>query len=101
MKPRRKAAALRPAQRAALQRTLRRVYILLFADGEANQPRFNQPCNYANTRATTAKAADITVFTLGYGASSARCQYDTTASPFGPEPTTRIFSRSVMRLSSS
>jgi hypothetical protein len=60
--------------------------IVFFADGEANQPRFNQPCNYANTRATTAKGADVLVFTLAYGAGGARCGFDTTGSPFGPPP---------------
>lgn len=60
--------------------------IVFFADGEANQPRFNQPCHYANTRASNAKAADVVVFTLAYGASGSRCQYDTSASPFGPPP---------------
>jgi hypothetical protein len=51
--------------------------IIFLSDGEANQPRYNQPCSYANTRATTAKAADIEIFTIAYGVAGARCGYDT------------------------
>jgi Flp pilus assembly protein TadG len=61
--------------------------IVYFADGEANQPRNSQPCQYANTRATTAKTTrNILIFTLAYGAAGARCGFDTAGSPFGPPP---------------
>jgi len=60
--------------------------IVYFADGEANQPKNNQPCKYANDRATAAKSNDILIFTLAYGAAGARCGYDTAASPYGPPP---------------
>ena len=60
--------------------------IVYFADGEANQPRFNQPCQYAITRASTAKANGVLIFTIAYGASGARCGFDTTTSPYGPPP---------------
>jgi len=62
--------------------------IVYFADGEANQPNppsNSQPCNYADTRATTAKTNDILIFTLGYGASGARCGRDVVG-PFAPPP---------------
>ena len=54
--------------------------IIFFSDGEANQPRFSQPCSYANTRATAAKDAGINVYTIAYGVASARCGYDTSGS---------------------
>ena len=60
--------------------------IVYFADGEANQPRLNQPCQYAITRANTAKANGVLIFTIAYGASGARCGFDTAASPYGPPP---------------
>jgi hypothetical protein len=50
--------------------------IIFLSDGEANQPRYNQPCAYANTRASSAKAADIEIFTIAYGVAGARCGYD-------------------------
>jgi putative Flp pilus-assembly TadE/G-like protein/von Willebrand factor type A domain-containing protein len=52
--------------------------IVFLSDGEANQPRYNQPCSYAATRATAAKAAGIDIFTIAYGVAAARCTYDTT-----------------------
>ncbi|MEX2420900.1 MAG: hypothetical protein WD670_03685, partial [Actinomycetota bacterium] len=65
--------------------------IVYFADGEANQPNPQptaEPCNYANTRATTAKTNDILLFTLAYGAAGARCGQDDVASgsQFAPPP---------------
>jgi hypothetical protein len=51
--------------------------IIFFTDGEANQPRYNQPCTYFNTRGDTAKASGTEVFTIGYGVAAARCSYDT------------------------
>jgi hypothetical protein len=50
--------------------------IIFLSDGEANQPRYNQPCSYANTRATNAKSADVEIFTIAYGVAGARCGYD-------------------------
>jgi Mg-chelatase subunit ChlD len=50
--------------------------IIFLSDGEANQPRFNQPCSYANTRATAAKTADVEIFTIAYGVAGARCGED-------------------------
>jgi Putative Flp pilus-assembly TadE/G-like len=63
--------------------------IVYFADGEANQPNFQptaEPCNYANIRATNAKANDVLIFTLGYGIAGARCTQDDTG-PFANPPT--------------
>lgn len=54
--------------------------MIYLSDGEANQPRFNQPCSYAITRATTAKASDVEIFTIAYGVAGARCGYDTAGS---------------------
>ena len=51
--------------------------IIFLSDGEANQPRFNQPCSYAATRATAAKTRGIDIFTIAYGVAAARCTYDT------------------------
>lgn len=55
--------------------------IILLSDGEANQPRFNQPCQYAITRANTAKnlPEPIEIFTLGYGIGGKICGQDTAA----------------------
>jgi len=50
--------------------------MIYLSDGEANQPRFNQPCQYAITRADAAKAADVEIFTIAYGVAGARCGYD-------------------------
>lgn len=50
--------------------------IIFFADGESNQPYGFNPCTYAVNSAASAKTAGTTVFSLGYGASGARCQYD-------------------------
>ncbi|MGZ5128003.1 MAG: vWA domain-containing protein, partial [Actinomycetota bacterium] len=51
--------------------------IIFMTDGEANQPKNNQPCQYAVTRGTSAETAGINVYTIGYGVASARCSYDT------------------------
>jgi hypothetical protein len=51
--------------------------IIFMTDGEANQPKNNQPCQYAVTRGQSAEAAGIDVYTIGYGVASARCTYDT------------------------
>jgi hypothetical protein len=51
--------------------------IIFMTDGEANQPDGLQPCNYLNTKATQAKAANQTIFTIGYGVAGAKCSRDT------------------------
>lgn len=51
--------------------------IVFMTDGEANQPRFNQPCKYFAQAASQAKEGGTTIFTIGFGVSSARCSYDT------------------------
>ena len=51
--------------------------IIFMTDGEANQPKLNQPCQYAVTRGTSAENAGVDVYTIGYGVASARCTYDT------------------------
>ncbi len=55
--------------------------IIFFTDGEANQPDGLNPCNYLNTRATTAKTAGVDIFTIAYGVAGARCNRDTSG-PF-------------------
>ena len=50
--------------------------IIFMTDGEANQPRFNQPCDYAVDRATNAELDDVDVYVVAYGVASARCSYD-------------------------
>jgi Flp pilus assembly protein TadG len=44
--------------------------IIFETDGQANQPYGMQPCSYLNTKATAAKAAGQTVFTIAYGLDS-------------------------------
>jgi hypothetical protein len=61
--------------------------IVFFADGESNQPRFNQPCLYANQAAAASKARGTLFFSLAYGSSGARCGFDTASSTYGPPPT--------------
>jgi type II secretory pathway pseudopilin PulG len=55
--------------------------IIFFTDGEANQPRFNSPCNYLNQKASAAKARGVTIFTIAFGVAGARCTQDTSG-PF-------------------
>jgi Flp pilus assembly protein TadG len=57
--------------------------IIFETDGQANQPNGLQPCNYLNTKANAAKAADQTIFTIAFGLDSppVRCSYDTSG-PF-------------------
>lgn len=54
--------------------------IVLLTDGEANMPWQSRPCEYANTRATTAKANGVDIFTIAYGANGARCYNDLSGS---------------------
>lgn len=44
--------------------------IIFETDGQANQPAGWQPCNYLNTKATTAKAGGDTIYTIAYGLDS-------------------------------
>jgi hypothetical protein len=44
--------------------------IIFETDGQANQPSTRSPCSYFNTKATTAKAAGVTIFSLAYGLDS-------------------------------
>jgi hypothetical protein len=64
--------------------------IIFFSDGEANQPRFNQPCSYANNWATNGKSNGIDIFTIAYGVAGARCNYDSVA-PFANQFASRLF----------
>ncbi|MGA9160018.1 MAG: VWA domain-containing protein [Actinomycetota bacterium] len=50
--------------------------IIFFADGESNQPYGFNPCTYAVNTSAAAKAAGTSVYSLAYGATGARCQYD-------------------------
>jgi Putative Flp pilus-assembly TadE/G-like/von Willebrand factor type A domain len=54
--------------------------IIFMTDGQANQPSTRQPCKYFNDKATIAKAAGQTIFTIGYGIDTTKCP-DTVA-PF-------------------
>jgi hypothetical protein len=51
--------------------------IIFFTDGEANQPAGFNPCSYLNSRATAAKNAGVSVYTIAYGVADARCRQDT------------------------
>ena len=44
--------------------------IIFMTDGQANQPSSMQPCGYFNNKATTAKNAGQTIFTIAYGLDS-------------------------------
>jgi hypothetical protein len=44
--------------------------IIFMTDGQANQPSSMQPCGYFNAKATTAKNAGQTIFTIAYGLDS-------------------------------
>jgi Putative Flp pilus-assembly TadE/G-like len=53
--------------------------IIFETDGQANQPYGLNPCNYLNTKASIAKAAGQTIYTIAYGLDSppVKCDYDT------------------------
>jgi Putative Flp pilus-assembly TadE/G-like/von Willebrand factor type A domain len=51
--------------------------LIFMTDGEANQPAGMNPCQYLNTKATQAKNAGQTVYTIGYGVEAAKCNGDT------------------------
>ncbi len=49
--------------------------IILLTDGAATDPTLspNNPCKYANDRATVVKSNDIEIYTIGYGIQSENC----------------------------
>jgi hypothetical protein len=53
--------------------------VIFFTDGEANQPRTQDPCDYFYNRTAVHKANGIEIYTIGYGIASARCQQDTSS----------------------
>ncbi|MGZ5434029.1 MAG: TadE/TadG family type IV pilus assembly protein [Thermoanaerobaculia bacterium] len=55
--------------------------IIFMTDGQANQPSTRQPCKYFNDKATIAKTAGQTIFTIGYGIDATNKCPDTVA-PF-------------------
>ncbi len=57
--------------------------IIFETDGQANQPNGLQPCNYLNSKANIAKAADQTIFSIAFGLDNppVRCNFDTSG-PF-------------------
>jgi hypothetical protein len=71
--------------------------IIFLSDGEANHPEPQNnglnvnPCNYANTAASTAKNTyGISIYTIGYGIANARCTNDDSG-PFNNVFATRLF----------
>ena len=56
--------------------------IIFMTDGEANQPRNSQPCDYAVDRAIDAHDDAVGVYVIAYGVASARCGDDTSSSPY-------------------
>jgi Mg-chelatase subunit ChlD len=63
--------------------------IMFMTDGAANQPGGTQPCGYANSAATAAKAAGIQVLTIGFLSGSNLCEKDT-AGTFRNAQVTRL-----------
>ncbi len=67
--------------------------IIFETDGQANQPSTRQPCNYFNTKASAAKLAGATIFTLAYGLDSPPVQCTDTSFPWaGKYATTNLAS---------
>ncbi len=64
--------------------------IIFETDGEANQPDGLQPCAYLNNKANIAKAADQTIFTLGYGLGTKQCSRDTSGRYHNAYATTNL-----------
>ncbi|MGH2597447.1 MAG: TadE/TadG family type IV pilus assembly protein [Actinomycetota bacterium] len=66
--------------------------IIFETDGQANQPHGYNPCNYLNAKATAAKAAGQTIFTIAYGLDNppVRCTFDTSGSFANAYATTNI-----------
>ncbi len=63
--------------------------IILMTDGAANLPTGTQPCSYANSAATAAKAAGIQVLTIGFLSGSNLCNVDTSGG-FANAQVTRV-----------
>ena len=63
--------------------------IIFMTDGEANQPRGYQPCDYAVDRAIDAHDDAVGVYVIAYGVASARCGDDTSSSPYYAAPSPR------------
>ena len=63
--------------------------IILMTDGAANLPTGTQPCQYANDKASAAKAAGIQVLTIGFLSGSNACVQDT-AGPFRNAQVTQV-----------
>lgn len=67
--------------------------IILLTDGEANQPSVSAPCNYGYQAAVAAKAAEIEIFTIGYGISdwwgTTECT-DDSSGPYEDEDVTEL-----------
>jgi hypothetical protein len=57
--------------------------IIFMTDGEANQPRFNQPCDYLVDRALDAQDDAVGVYVIAYGVAAARCTYDSSGTYSG------------------
>ena len=56
--------------------------IIFMTDGEANQPDTLQPCSYLNNKATIAKAAGQTIYTIAYGVGGGASARGTPAAAF-------------------
>jgi hypothetical protein len=56
--------------------------IIFETDGQANQPSTRLPCSYFNTKATAAKTAGVTIFTLAYGLDNPPVKCTDTSPPF-------------------
>lgn len=63
--------------------------IILLGDGEANEPGSN-PCLLAAQAAAAAKAADVEIFTVGFGVQGAICDSDSSSSPWRNQRVTRL-----------
>jgi hypothetical protein len=68
--------------------------IIFETDGQANQPWGMQPCKYLNDKATLAKAAQQTIYTIAYGLDNppVKCNFDTVPPFAGKFATTNIAS---------
>ena len=65
--------------------------IIFETDGQANQPSTRLPCFYFNTKATAAKTAGDTIFTLAYGLDSPPVKCTDSSGPFnGKYATTNL-----------
>jgi hypothetical protein len=64
--------------------------IIFMTDGQANQPSTRQPCKYFNDKATVAKSANQTIFTIGYGVDATNKCPDTSGIFIGKLGTTNL-----------